>query len=169
MRIFSVFYLTVMCRTSFHPPFGRAFNLAWLPPTVHSNCSEAVCLAARTFAIGLRSIVIFVKYREVPTRTILPNFIGNCRDGVVSAFWQRHGQERERGSVCRGSVCRGSVRQASSECFDLIIRANQNNSPGQPKEPLCVSTAVRYNYYVQSVAIERDWMRVPNLKIWSAR
>ena len=39
------------------PPFGeisnslRASNLAWLPPTVHSNYSEAVCLAARTSAI----------------------------------------------------------------------------------------------------------------------
>ena len=35
------------------------YNLAWLPPTVHSNCSEAVCLAARIFAIG--SGVIFVQ------------------------------------------------------------------------------------------------------------
>ena len=50
--------------------------------TVHSNCSEAVCLVARTFTTS----VIFVKYREVPTRTILPNFIGNCRDSVVFAF-----------------------------------------------------------------------------------
>ena len=47
-----------MCTTSFHPPLSessrilhlvRASDLAWLPPTVHSNCSEAVCLAARTF------------------------------------------------------------------------------------------------------------------------
>ena len=34
------------------------------------------------FAIGLHSVAIFVKYREVPTRTILPNFIGHCRDSV---------------------------------------------------------------------------------------
>jgi len=32
-----------------------------------------------------RSVVIFVKYREVSTRTILQNFIGNCRDSVVFA------------------------------------------------------------------------------------
>jgi hypothetical protein len=28
---------------------------------------------------------------------------------------------------------------------------------------------LRYNYYVQLVATRRDWMRVPNLKIWSPR
>ena len=31
------------------------------------------------------------------------------------------------------------------------------------------SMRLRYNYYVQLVATRRDWMRVPNLKIWSAR
>ena len=53
-------------------------------------------MVARTFAIGLlRSIVIFVKYLEVSTRTILPNFIGNCRDSVVFVFWRRRRQKRE--------------------------------------------------------------------------
>jgi len=36
----------------------------------------------------LRSVVIFVKYREVSTRTILPNFISHCRDS--------RGQKREK-------------------------------------------------------------------------
>ncbi len=36
----------------------------------------------------------------------------------------------------------------------MILLANQNNSPGQPKESLRVATAVRYNYYVQLVAIK---------------
>ena len=31
------------------------------------------------------------------------------------------------------------------------------------------SIQLRYNYYVQLVATKRDWMRVPNLKFWSAR
>ena len=31
------------------------------------------------------------------------------------------------------------------------------------------SIRLRYNYYVQLVATRRDWMRVPNLKIWSPR
>jgi len=84
--------------TSFTPPLGerceisnsvRTSNLAWLPPIVHSNYSEAVCLAARTFAIAfLRSVVIFVRYREVSTRTILPNFIGHCRE---TALYSRFG------------------------------------------------------------------------------
>ena len=46
-----------MCTTSFHPPlekyyFASARELAKSPPTVHSNCSEAICLAVRTFTSG---------------------------------------------------------------------------------------------------------------------
>ena len=43
----------------------------------------AVYLAARTLLLAdlqqafLRSAVVFVKYRKVSTRTVLPNFIGN--------------------------------------------------------------------------------------------
>ena len=32
---------------------------------------------------------------------------------------------------------------------------------------LQLSIRLRYYYYVQLVATRRDWMRVPNLKIWS--
>jgi len=32
------------------------------------------------------------------------------------------------------------------------------------KRSLRVAIAVRYNYYIQLVAIRRDWMRVANLK-----
>ena len=117
-----------MCMTSFHSPFGegskilnlvRASNLAWLPPTVYSNCSKAICLAARTFAISLCSIVIFVKYHEVSTHTILLDFIDNCRDSVVFTFWRRHRQKRENEEAY-------VVRQASSELFWF-------DSPGQPE------------------------------------
>jgi len=34
----------------------RASNLAWLPLTVHSNCSEAVCLATRTLLLQCRDL-----------------------------------------------------------------------------------------------------------------
>jgi hypothetical protein len=103
---------------------------------VHSNCSEAVCLAAKTFAIGLPP-----QYREVSTRTILPNIIGNCRDSIVFTFWRRHRQKREEEEAY---VEDAYARQVLS-CFDL---ANQN-SPA--------ATAVRYNnYYIQLVAIKRD-------------
>ena len=53
----------------------------------------------------------------------------------------------------RAYVEEAHVRQVLS-CFDLILLANQNNSPGQPKESLRVATAARYNYCVQLVAIK---------------
>src|SRR6266567_7308668 len=118
-----------------------ASNLARLPPTAHGNCSEAVCLATRTSTIA----IIFVKYREVSTDTILLNFIGSCRDSIVFAFWQRQEQKRQKAEAY---IKEAYVRQALS-CFNLILPANQNDSPGQPKESLRVVTAVRYNYYVQ--------------------
>ena len=43
------------------------------------------------------------------------------------------------------------------------LQVNQGDSPGQPKRSLRVATAVRYNYYVQSVEIRRNWIPVPNL------
>ena len=52
-----------------------------------------------------------------------------------------------RGSVCLQSDSPGQLRR---------------DSPGQPKRSMRVATAVRYNYYVQWVIIERNWMRVAN-------
>src|ERR1700723_533706 len=63
-----------MCTTSFysqlhdqlHPPFSerseilnsvRASNFAWLPPAVHSNCSERLWLHARTLLVALENRV----------------------------------------------------------------------------------------------------------------
>ena len=96
-----------MCTTSFHPPpFGegskflnsvRASNLAWLPPTVYSNCSEAVCLAART---------LLLRCREVSTPTILPNFICNCRDSVVFAFGGGIGKREKEEAYIKESYVR---------------------------------------------------------------
>src|SRR6266571_9153362 len=68
---------------------------------------------------------------------ILPNFTSNCRDSVVFVLAE---EEAYVGQVL--------------SCFDLILLANQNNSPGQPKESLHVATAIHYNYYVQLVAIK---------------
>ena len=67
-------------------------------------------MAARTFAIGLYTIVIFVKYREVSTHTILLDFINNCRDSVAFAFWRRHREKRENEEAY-------VVRQANSKLF----------------------------------------------------
>jgi hypothetical protein len=108
------------------PPFGegskilnsvRASNLAWLPPTVHSNCSEAVCLAART---------LLLQCREVSTPTILPNFICNCRDSVVFAFGGGIGKREKEEAYVEESY----VRQVLSY-FNSTPLANQDSSPSQ--------------------------------------
>ena len=77
----------------------RASNFAWLPLAIHSNCSEAVCLAARTLLLAdlrsafLRSVVIFVKYREVSTRTVLPNSIDlSAETALYSRFGGHNGR-----------------------------------------------------------------------------
>jgi hypothetical protein len=55
---------TVLGTTSFTPPFGegskisnslRASDLAWLPPTVHGNCSEWLWLHARAILVALEN------------------------------------------------------------------------------------------------------------------
>ena len=67
-------------------------------------------MAIRTFVISLRSVIIFIKYYKVSTHIILLDFIDNCRDSVVFAFWLRHRQKRENKEVY-------IVRQANSKLF----------------------------------------------------
>ena len=116
------------------PPFGEGSKIlnslrACDSPGCHQLHMVIVAkLQEPSRSAFLRSVVIFVKYREVSTRTTLPNFIGNCRDSIVFAFWQRHGQKRERGSICQGA----HVRQVLS-CFNSTPLANQDNSPSQPE------------------------------------
>ena len=82
-----------------------------------NTCAKVVYIVIVARSAFLRSVVIFVEYREVPTRTILPNFIGNYRD--------MDKREKE-----EAYVKEAYVRQVLS-CFNLILLANQNNSPGQ--------------------------------------
>ena len=148
---------------SFVPPLASAvvFQIRRARP-ISLDChqpyiviiAKAVCLAARTFwqSAFLRSVVIFINIIRLP-----PVRYCQISSAVVeTAFWRpqrRRSQEREE----------------EAYAFNLIILANQGDSPGQPERSLRAATAVRYNYYVQLVAIERDWMRVPNLKYRSAR
>jgi len=70
-----------MCTTSFHPPFWRALqnfkfgtriHLAWLPPTVHSNCNEDPSLqSARNFLQQQRSSLHITMLQLVATRARL--------------------------------------------------------------------------------------------------
>ena len=108
------------------PPFGesskilnsvRASTLAWPPPTVHSNCTEAVCLAARTFAISavswfLSNIARFppVQYCQIPSAIAETALYLRFRRGVG-----------KRGSVRWGNVRWGSVVK---QVLNLILPAN---------------------------------------------
>ena len=93
-----------MCMTSFTPPFSE-LQIRYAHPIspgchqLYSNCSEAVRLATRTLLLAafLRSVVIFVKYREVPTRTILPNFVNLSAE---TALYSRFGGQN--GGIVRG-------------------------------------------------------------------
>jgi len=99
-----------------------------LPPSLWKNIislqyASSLAIKVNTYAwlqelqtsqsAFLRSVAIFVKYRKVSTRTILPNFISNCRDSVVFAFWWPDIVKGERTSS--------------------ILLANQGDSPGQPR------------------------------------
>ena len=88
----------------------------------------------------LRSVVIFVEYREASTCTISPNFIRNWRNSFVFAFWRPQ----------RGGAVKGEGRARASS---VGSPANQGDSPGQPKRSLRAGTCVRYNYHVPLVAI----------------
>ena len=77
-----------MCTTSFHPPLEKYYFAS--VRGLASNRSERPCLAARTlllvdFAI-LHSVVIFVKYCEVSTYTILPNLSAIAGTALYSCF-----------------------------------------------------------------------------------
>ena len=85
-----------------------------------------------------------------------------CRDSVIFAFWRPQGRRSYGGEGGEGGEDEAYV-------FNLILLADQDVSPGQPKRSLRVATAVHYRYYVQLVAIKRGWMRVANLKSRSAR
>ena len=153
------------------PPLASApkFQIRYAHP-ISLNCHQmCIVIVAKPYAwlqepsrSTFRSVVIFVKYREVSTRTILPNFIGNCGDSVVFAFWRRHGQKRKRGSVCRGSVRRQVLSYFISTPWPTgtIPLANQNNSLGQPKWSLHVATAVRYKI---TASLQFRWLAQPLL------
>src|ERR1700722_17454646 len=87
----------------------------------------------------LHSTVIFVKYREVSTRTIIPNF-KRCIRVLAAVVSPQHRRRRR----CR----RGGKEEAStSRCKGGVVLV----SPRQPKWPLRTAIGVRYNYYVQLV------------------
>ena len=68
-----------------------------------------------------RSVVIFIKYREVSTRTILPNFIDLSPETVLSSRFGGH----------KGGVARGRRGRRGSVRLHLIPLANQGDSPEQ--------------------------------------
>ena len=87
---------TALCTTSFPPPLASApkFQIRYAHPTSPGCHQLHMVIVAKlqepSRLAFLRSVVIFVKYHEVFTRTTLPNFIGNYRNSIVFAFWQMH-------------------------------------------------------------------------------
>jgi len=76
------------------PPLLRTDAHPISPGSVHSNCSEAVCLATGILLLAafLRSVVIFVKYREASTCMILPNFVNlSAEIALYSRFGGHNG------------------------------------------------------------------------------
>ena len=77
------------------------------------------------FAISLHSVAIFVKYREVPTRTILPNPIGHCRETVERQrcfmFWRRRRQKREKEEVYTACTSSGVSPPPGWQCGTQAI------------------------------------------------
>src|SRR6266700_3379165 len=60
------------------------------------------------------SVVIFVKYREVSTCMILPNFIGNCRDSFAFAFGRGIGKREKEEAYVEEAYARKVL-----SCFNL--------------------------------------------------
>ena len=93
----------------------RASDLAWLPPTVHSNCSEA-WLQEPCFC----SVVIFVNIVRFP-----PLRYRQISSAIAeTTLYLRFG---------RGMGKREKEEAYVKQVLNLILPANQNNSPGQPK------------------------------------
>ena len=66
MRVYICMHIQLGARPASTPPFSegskflnsvRASDFAWLPPAVHSNCSERLWLHARTFLVALENRV----------------------------------------------------------------------------------------------------------------
>ena len=61
-----------------------------------------------------------------------------------------------------------AVSTIADESWQYRRDINEDHDTAEAKF-LQPSMRLRYNYYVQLVVTRRDWMRVPNLKFWSAR
>ena len=118
IRITPIFY-------SFTPPLWRELQSFKFATRIRPRLVYMV-IVAKSYAwlqepsqSAFRSVMIFVKYREVSTRTILPNFISNCGDsGGIGT------RERKRKRVSR---------KLTSSKFWVAPLANLDNSPNQPE------------------------------------
>ena len=129
---------TLICTTSFTPPFGerceilnsvRASNLAWLPPTVHSNCSERLWLHAKTFfgcpgeSPWLARRIKFFRRRTLPLLllTTPPLWPPKREYNAVSAIAYEIWQYRTGGNLTifdkdHDTAEEGRLRTASGSC-----------------------------------------------------
>ena len=63
----------------------------------------------------------------------------------------------------------GNIIRVETSRYLTKITTLQRKADREQLQFLRLSIGLRYNYYVQLVATKRDWMCVPNLKIWSPR
>ena len=119
-----------------HPPFGerceisnslRASNLAWLPLTVHSNCSERLWLHARAFLVSLGNRLGWsgesissedIRFLFSPL-TAPPLWPPKLEHNAVSAIADEIWQYRMGGNLVGGSQARLDARNE----FEILQRS----------------------------------------------
>jgi hypothetical protein len=131
------------------PPLWRAlqnFKFAWLPPTVHSNCSE---LHARTFLVALENHLGWLGESNRSNLELASTYASSSSlfclpSATLSLQWLM-----KFGNIVRVETSRYLTKITT-------LRSRRFLQP---------SIRLRYNYYVRLVAIRRGRMR---LKFWSA-
>ena len=155
-----------------HPPFSerseilnsvRISNFAWLPPAVHSNCSERLWLHARTLLVALENRVGWLGDQIKDVHFLFSLFL------PTPPLWP---QKREYNAV--STIADEIWQHRTGRNLTMFDKDHDTTEEGLIASPpevkfLQPSIRLRYNYYVQLVATRRNWMRVPNLKFQSAR
>ena len=150
------------------PPFSerskisnsvRASNLAWLPPAVHSNYSERLWLHAWTFLVALENRALVGQENQIEDIRFL--FSPSTTPPLWPPKREYNAVSAER-SMKFDNIVRVETLRYLTKITALRRKADREGSCSQ-------AIRLRYNYYVQLVAIKRGRVRVANSKLRSAR
>ena len=114
--------------------------------------STSMILKFGTYSISLDCHQLYIHSEHLFAIGLPPQCCDLCQISSISVettLYSRFGG----GVGIKGEKAEAYVGQILN-CFNSILLANQDNSPGQPRQFLRAATAVRYNYYVQLVAVE---------------